>query len=86
MPLSIEIGEFEAHDNDLDAILRLQAILLQAAEGVRDPELDREYKTLRRALLGDLTYEGLIPTFVRRHRDLGSMWAALKSFNPQWEP
>jgi hypothetical protein len=83
MPLALDDTQFE---NDLEALLRLQAILLQAAEGARGPELDYEYKELRRLLLEDRTYSNVIPTFVRRNRDLGSLWPALKSFSPQWEP
>jgi hypothetical protein len=72
--------------NDLDALLRLQSILLEAVEGARGPELDHEYSEVRRMLLADSTYEDVVPTFVRRHRDLGSLWPAMKSFSPQWEP
>jgi hypothetical protein len=83
MPLALDDTEF---DTDLDALLRLQAVLLEAAEGARGPELDHEYKELRRILLEDDNYSDVIPTFVRRYRDLGSLWPALKSFSPQWEP
>lgn len=83
MLLAIDDTEFES---DLDALLRLQSILLEAAEGARGPELDHEYKELRRALLGDEIYRDFIPSFVRRNHDLGSLWPNLKSFSPQWEP
>lgn len=83
MPLAIDDAEFA---NDLEALLRFQDILLQAAEGARGQELDQEYKELRRKLLEDDTYSEVIPTFVRRNRDLSSLWPALKSFSPQWEP
>ena len=83
MPLELEDTQF---DNDLDALLRLQAVLLEAVEGARGAELDHEYKELRRIFLEDRTYAEMIPAFVRRHRDLGSLWPALKSFSPQWEP
>lgn len=83
MPLIVDDTLFE---NDLEVLLRLQAILLEAAEGARGAELDHEYKELRRIFLEDATYSDSIPTFVRRNRDLGSLWPALKSFSPQWEP
>lgn len=83
MPLALDDTIF---DNDLDAWLRLQDILLSAVEGARDAELDHEYKELRRIVLDDDIYSEAIPGFVRRHRDLGSLWATLKSFAPQWEP
>lgn len=83
MPLDRTATPF---DNDLDALLRLQSILLEAVEGARGPELDQEYGELRRMLLADPAYKDVVPSFVRRHRDLGSLWPALKSFSPQWEP
>ena len=83
MPLPLDDTQF---DNDLDAILRLQDVLLAAAEGVRTDELNSEYKELRQILLSDPAYGEVIPRFVKRHRDLGAMWPTLKSFSPQWEP
>lgn len=73
-------------DNELDMLLRLQTILLEAAEGARGAELEHEYKELRRILLDDDSYRESVPTFVRRHRDLASLWPAFKSFSPKWEP
>lgn len=86
MPIQIENDGPERYENDLEVVLRLPDILLQAAEGQRGPELDREYRDLRKALLADPSYEMIIPKFVRRHRDLGSLWPTFKSFSPQWEP
>lgn len=86
MPLVVDQEEFDHFEHDLDVVLRLQDILLQAAEGLRDGPIDVEYRSLRRAVLQDDTYTEVIPKFVRRHRDLGSMWPAFKSFSPQWEP
>jgi hypothetical protein len=83
MPLDRTNIEFE---NDLDAIMRLQDIILQAVEGRRDGDLDKEYRDLRSALLEDPEYRGVVPKFVSRYRDLGSLWPVLKSFSPQWEP
>lgn len=83
MPLDLNDTYLE---NDLDALLRLQGILLEAVEGARGPDLDQEYRELRAMLLADPTYKNAIPTFVRRHRDLGGLWPAMKSFSPQWEP
>lgn len=83
MPLSLD---GTSYDNDLDALLRLQSIVLEAVEGARGPDLDHEYKELRRMILEDQTYADVVPTFVRRNRDLSSLWPSLKSFSPQWEP
>lgn len=67
-------------------LLRLQAILLEAVEGARGAELDHEYKELRSIFLDDDTYKESIPAFVRRYYDLSSLWPAMKSFSPKWEP
>lgn len=83
MPLVLSDTNFET---DLDALLRFQDLLLQAVEDARDAELDHEFGVLRKLLLADPMYQDAIPTFVRRHRDLGSLWPSLKSFSPQWEP
>lgn len=85
MPLDLtqREGQFA---NELDFLLHFQNILLRAVEGARDAQIDSEYRELRAALLADPKYEELIPPFVQRHRDLGSLWPELKSFSPQWEP
>jgi hypothetical protein len=83
MPLDLTDTYFES---DLDALLRFQDVLLKAAEGARDDELNHEFEVLRKMILADPTYKQVIPPFVRRHRNLGSLWPAFKSFDPQWEP
>ena len=83
MPLELIDTKFE---NDLDALLRFQDVLLKAAEGARDDELNHEFQLLRKMMLADRTYKEAIPPFIRRHRDLGSLWPAFKSFDAQWEP
>lgn len=83
MPLELIDTKFE---NDLDALLHFQDVLLKAVEGARDDELNREFQVLRKMMLADSTYKQAIPPFVRRYRDLGSLWPAFKSFSPQWEP
>lgn len=85
MALTINDRE-EQFASDLDFLLHFQNILLRAIEGARDEEINREYREMRAALLADPRYEDTIPQFVRRHRDLGSLWPTLKSFDPQWEP
>jgi hypothetical protein len=85
MPLDLtqREGQFA---NELDFLLHFQNVLLRAVEGARDAEIDSEYRELRAALLADPKFEELIPPFVQRHRDLGSLRPELKSFSPQWEP
>lgn len=79
-------GSEERFPTDLDFLLGLQDLLLRAVEGARDDLIDQEYRAMRGVLLADARYEDFVPSFVQRHRDLGSMWPALKSFSPQWEP
>jgi hypothetical protein len=86
MPINLDEYTFDKLESDLEAILRLQSILLQAAEGQRVGEIATEYKQLRSALLQDNTYKEVTPKFLRRYRDLESMWPAFKSFSAQWEP
>lgn len=86
MPIQIKHDGEEQTEDDLEVVLRLRSILLRAAEGHRDAALDGEYRELRSALLADRSYEMVIPKFVRRYRDLESLWPTLKSFSPQWEP
>jgi hypothetical protein len=76
-------GRFES---DLDFLLHFQNVLLQAVEGNRYEQLDAEYRSLRSTLLDAEKYEDVVPSFVRRHRDLHSLWPTLKSFNGSWEP
>lgn len=85
MTLTIE-GREQQFASDLDFLLHFQNVLLRAVEGARDDAIDEEYRNMRSALLADARYEELIPKFVQHHRDLGSLWPALKSFSGQWEP
>lgn len=71
---------------NLEQLVQLQEVVLLAAEGIRNAEAEADYTDLRMQLVADSRYNDAIPSFVRRHRDLASMWPALKSFSPQWEP
>jgi hypothetical protein len=73
-------------ENELEFLLHFQNVLLRAVEGTRDAEIDAEYKELRTALMNEPKYEDVVPEFVRRHRDLGSLWPTLKTFDSSWEP
>ncbi|EZP57282.1 hypothetical protein [Sphingomonas sp. RIT328] len=85
MALMIDTRE-EQFASDLDFLLHFQNVLLRAVEGARDAAIDQEYRAMRAALIADPKYEQLVPEFVNRHHDLGSLWPTLKSFSPQWEP
>ena len=86
MPILVEEGPWEKPDNDLEAIIRLQNILLAAAEGAREGEIDLEYQAIRSAILANPDYRNLVPSFVKTNRDLVSMWPFFKSFDGSWEP
>lgn len=72
--------------DDESAVLRLQQILLEAAEGARHSQIDSEYQKLRSALIAHPIFKDHVPRFVRQHRDLTALWPFFKSFNAQWEP
>jgi hypothetical protein len=85
--IAINVGRWAgAFARDSEALLRLQNILLQAAEGVRSDELNSEYQTLRKGLLSNPEYADLVPRMVRTSRDLTGVWAEMKAFADQWEP
>ncbi|MGW8135766.1 hypothetical protein [Sphingomonas zeae] len=85
MPLDLSAyqGRFAS---DLDFLLGFQDLLLRAVEGARDDQLNADYRLMRDTVLNSEQYAGLAPAFIRHHADLGSLWPALKSFSPQWEP
>ena len=86
MPV-IDTGSWDGKfDSDLDALTSFQNVLLQAAEGARQAEIDREYRDLRKCLLRNDEYSDIVPRAIRLNRDLGAFWAAFKNFSPQWEP
>lgn len=86
MPISVEAGPWEKPDNDLEAVVRFQNILLAAVEGARDSDIDLEYQAFRNAILADPNYKNLVPSFIKTNRDLVSMWPFFKSFDSSWEP
>jgi hypothetical protein len=72
--------------NDDEAVTRLQSILLEGCEGRRDLDLDRQYKPLRKVIIGRPDLSDVVPRFVRSHADLGTFWSYIKGVDPQWEP
>ncbi len=86
MLMQVEEGPWLKFEHDLDAIVRLQNVMLAAAEGTRDEDLNEEFTALRKAILNVPEYRDLVPLFVKTNRDLKSLWPFFKSFDPQWEP
>jgi hypothetical protein len=72
--------------SDLEAIERLESLLLLACEGNKDLSNGREYKALRSALLRRSDLADAVPRFVRSQRDLAAFWAYIKAKDGQWEP
>jgi len=84
--MQIQEGPWLKFEHDLDAIVRLQNVMLAAAEGTRDEDLNNEFMALRTAVLNVGEYRDLVPLFVKTNRDLKALWPFFKSFDPQWEP
>jgi hypothetical protein len=47
---------------------------------------DAKFRAIRDEMLTDPRYGDLAPKWLRRHRDLGSLWSFAKSISPSWEP
>lgn len=47
---------------------------------------DDRYAEMRADLIGNEAYNGLAPKWIRRNRDLGSLWSFAKSVDGSWEP
>jgi hypothetical protein len=71
---------------DDEAALRLQTILIDACEGRRDLDLDRQYKPLRKAMIGRPDLSDVVPRFVRTNQDLRTFWSYIKGIADKWEP
>ena len=72
--------------NDQEAVERLETLMLMACEGNKDLSSGREYKALRRTLLGRADLADVVPRYIRTQRDLAAFWAHIKEHSPQWEP
>lgn len=70
--------------SDVEAIERLQSILLLGCEGNQDLVHGREYKALRRVLISRADLADALPSYVRSQRDLASFWAYIKSHAPSY--
>lgn len=71
---------------DQEAVERLETLLLLACEGNKDLSNGREYKALRRVLVGRADLADVVPRFIRTQRDLAAFWAYIKSQAEQWAP
>lgn len=69
-----------------EALERMQSILLSRVEGKLGSEEEREYRSLRRALMSDPSISSHLSRLVRVNSDLGGVWADLRAHSGQWEP
>ena len=72
--------------SDIEALERLEAILLLGCEGNQDLTRGRAYKEMRKALLERTDLADVVPSFVRSQRDLAGFWAYIKNLAPRYEP
>lgn len=71
--------------SEVDAVNRLQSIMLAACEGNQDLSRGRDYVLMRRLFLARPDFQDVVPGYVRSHRDLGAFWTYIKGFAPKWE-
>lgn len=64
-------------ENDFDKVSYLASLLTSRATGLKAD--DDEYDVLRRELLSDQSLNGMMPTFLRQHRDLDAFWGYIKN-------
>jgi predicted nucleotide-binding protein len=69
-------------ENKFDKASYLVNMLVAVATGGKGET--SEYEALRRELLSDTQYSGLVPPFVRVNRDLSSFWAFIKNKHPTY--
>lgn len=72
--------------NDEEAVTRLQTVLIAACEGNRDVTANRDYTSIRTPLLKRADLADVMPSYIRPHRDLNSLWSYLKGVSDQWQP
>jgi len=73
----------ESRDALVERIIGFQEDLTAMFTGKGDLNA---YADIRRELLSTPEYADLVPTFIRRCRDGGSLWSFAKSVDPSWEP
>lgn len=72
-------------EQPFERVLSFQGDLVSFFTG--GSELDEpRYQIMRKELLEDPCYGDLAPKWLRRHRDLSSLWSFAKSVDGSWEP
>lgn len=76
----------EIYENALEAVERIQKLMVDRAQGQLTDEEQREYQSIRRALLRDEEFKARLPRLVTINGDLGGVWSDLREVSGQWEP
>lgn len=83
--MTFKAGTVE-YEDALEAVERLQALMIDRAEKQLGEEEQAEYRAIRRALMRAPEYQSRLPKLVRLNGDLGAIWSELRDFSGQWEP
>lgn len=70
-------------ENNFDKVSYMANLLTARATGLKAD--DNEYTVLRRQLLSDQSINGMLPTFLRQHRDLDAFWRYIKNKFSKYE-
>jgi hypothetical protein len=75
----------QSFEDALEAVERLQALMVARAQGQLSGEEQNEYQDIRRALLRDGEFRSRLPRLVTANGDLGGVWSDLREHSGQWE-
>jgi hypothetical protein len=83
--LAFRAGD-HSYEDALEAVERLQSLMVARAQGQLTGEEQNEYQDIRRALLRDEEFRSRLPRLVLVNGDLGGVWSDLRDVSGQWEP
>ena len=75
-----------SYADQLEALEKLQSLMIARAERQLSDEDQREYESIRRAVLADAQLRKRLPKLVLGNSDLGGIWSTLRDHSGQWEP
>jgi len=75
-----------SYEDALEAVERLQKLMVDRAQGQLMEEQLSEYQHIRRALLRDEEFRSRLPRLVTVNGDLGGVWSDLREASGQWGP
>jgi hypothetical protein len=74
------------YSDPLEAVERIQQLMIERAERQLGEEAQEEFKAIRRALLREPEFRSRLPKLVNVSGDLGGVWSELREVSGQWEP